>query len=163
MDSFGLYLSLGSNLGDREGNLRSAIKLLEDYFSSEAKVSSFIETEPWGFDSSYLFINCAVRFDIPAAGQNPDLHSHRILKVCKEIEASLGRESDVRYDANGKRIYSSRPIDIDILFYGSHRVNLQDLTIPHPLISERDFVKIPLKEIASEDIIECFPHLFSSK
>ena len=163
MDKLGVYLSLGSNIGDREKYLRAAISRLEEYFLCEAVVSSFLETEPWGFECENNFINCVVRFDIPSAGQNPYLHCHRILSVCKEIESSLGREQNVEYDSQGKRVYHSRPIDIDIIFYGNEEIDLPDLKVPHPLAGERDFVLIPLAEVAKEGIKDRFPRIFSSK
>ena len=70
-----------------------------------------------------------------------------ILETCKDIERKLGRTGEPEYDADGKRIYSSRPIDIDILLFGNHKIDCQELTVPHKLMYERDFVMTPLKEI----------------
>lgn len=162
-DTVGIYFSLGSNLGERETLIRKAISLLEVYFLSDAKVSSLIETEPWGFSSENKFINCVIRFDIPAAGQDPFLHSHRILSECKRIESSLGREQKVEFDPEGNRIYYSRTIDIDILFYGNERIDSSILHIPHKLIGERDFVLIPLNEVIESGIMQHFPDIFRSK
>ena len=158
-----IYFSLGSNLGNRESNLRRAVSSLEEYFCSSAMVSAFIETEPWGFKSEDKFINCVVLFNLPDVGQNPSLYCRRILAECKRIESSMGRDINVSYDENGRRIYRSRPIDIDILFYGKETISESDLIVPHPLIKERDFVMIPLKEVVSNDIIRHFPDIFRAK
>ncbi len=143
-----VYFSLGSNLGDRKATIQKALKMMEERFSALedderkiVKLSSFLETEPWGFSAPTPFINCAVRFDLVSPAEE-------ILRVCKEIERELGREtSEPRYDDQGKRIYSSRPIDIDILLYGTEHIQTPSLTVPHPLMRERDFVMTPLREI----------------
>ena len=139
-----LYLSLGSNLGNRRGNIDTALELLEKAIGAPPEaVSSIIETEPQGFSSPNKFLNCCARFSVPEG-----LGPIDILHICKDIERRLGRVNDgVVYDGAGVRIYRDRPIDIDILLYGSRRVETPELTIPHPLIGQRDFVKIPLSEI----------------
>ena len=70
-----------------------------------------------------------------------------ILETCKDIERRMGRKGEPEYDEYGKRIYSSRPIDIDILLFGDHKIDCPELTVPHKLMYDRDFVMIPLKEI----------------
>lgn len=163
MNKVELYFSLGSNLGDRKQNILSSIEKMEEYFSLDAIVSSIIETEPWGFECDQPFLNCAVRFDFPQCGISPFLHSHCILGFCKSIETWLGREvREPLYDNNGHRIYSSRPIDIDILLYGEEKILSSILTIPHPLMQERSFVMEPLLEIASPQIKQSFSGLFES-
>ena len=72
-----------------------------------------------------------------------------ILEICKDIERRLGRTGEPEYDAEGQRIYRSRPIDIDILLFGEHKIDCPELTVPHKLMYERDFVMVPLKEILS--------------
>ena len=84
-----------------------------------------------------------------------------ILRLCKDIERSLGRNDTPEYDAGGNRVYHNRAIDIDILFYGNEHIDIDGLTVPHPLIGERDFVKIPLAEIAKPSLREAFPELFA--
>ncbi len=143
-----VYFSLGSNLGDREAALRRALSLMEERFSALegderkiVKLSSFLETEPWGFEAPTSFLNCAVRFDLASPAEE-------ILRVCKEIERQMGRNTaEPSYDSEGKRIYESRPIDIDILLCGNERIQTPSLTVPHPLMTERDFVMTPLREI----------------
>lgn len=70
-----------------------------------------------------------------------------ILEICKDIERRLGREGEPQYDLTGRRIYKSRPIDIDILLLGDYRIDCEELTVPHKLMYERDFVMKPLNEI----------------
>ena len=70
-----------------------------------------------------------------------------ILEICKDIERRLGRTGKPQYNEKGERIYTSRPIDIDILLFGDHNIDCEELTVPHKLMNERDFVMIPLREI----------------
>lgn len=144
-----LYLSLGSNQGDRKRNIETAISLLNIELGTPYKaVSSFIETEPWGFDSDDRFINAAVLYELDLKrGYNPEAEGLMILEICKDIERRLGREEGPLYDEDGNRIYKSRPIDIDILLLGDDKIDCPELTVPHKLMYERDFVMIPLREI----------------
>ena len=80
-------------------------------------------------------------------GYNPEAEGLMILEICKDIERRLGRTGEPEYDAEGKRIYHSRPIDIDILLLGDNNIDCPELTVPHRFMYERDFVMIPLKEI----------------
>lgn len=130
-----LYLSLGSNIGNREENIRAAIRLLEERIGNLVAQSSLIETEPWGFESDNRFINAAICL-------LSDLPPLEVLDITQEIERELGRKQK---SADG--IYHDRPIDIDILLYGDMEYSDSRLTIPHPLMHSRDFVMIPLKEI----------------
>ena len=132
-----LYLSLGSNLGDRAENLRRAIALIGERVGAVQRVSSFIETEPWGFESKNRFLNAAVMV-------LTTLSPEECLKATQQIERELGRKSKSR---NGN--YHDRPIDIDLLLYGDLKLSTPKLTIPHPRMHERDFVMIPLREILS--------------
>ena len=144
-----LYLSLGSNQGDRVGNIENALSLLNIELKTPYKaLSSFIETEPWGFDSEEKFINAAVHYQLELpVGYNAEAEALMILEICKDIERKLGRTGQPQYDENGNRIYTSRPIDIDILLFGDNKIDCTELTVPHKLMYERDFVMIPLKEI----------------
>ena len=144
-----LYLSLGSNQGDRRQNMENALSLLNIELKVSYKaVSSFIETEPWGFDSNEKFLNAAVHYVLSfPKGYNPEAEALMILAICKDIERRLGREGKPEYDQNGQRIYRSRPIDIDILLFGDNKIDCAELTVPHKLMYDRDFVMIPLKEI----------------
>ena len=146
-----LYLSLGSNQGDRAENIENAISLLNIELKTPYKaVSSLLETEPWGFESEQKFLNAAVHYQLRLQeGYNPEAEALMILEICKDIERRLGRKEVLEYDEAGERIYHNRPIDIDILLFGEHRIDCPELTIPHKLMYERDFVMIPLKEIFS--------------
>lgn len=129
------YLSLGSNLGDRHATMQSAILLLDSQAGSVDRVSSAIETEPWGFESANKFLNMCVRIITT-------LSPGQLLATTKDIEQQLGRTTK---SVNGQ--YHDRPIDIDILTYDDLHINTPSLTLPHPHMHERDFVMIPLREI----------------
>ncbi len=129
------YLSLGSNLGDRHATMQSAILLLGKQAGSVDRVSSAIETEPWGFKSANKFLNMCVRI-------TTTLSPEQLLATTKDIELQLGRTTK---SVNGQ--YHDRPIDIDILTYDDLHINTPSLTLPHPHMHERDFVMIPLREI----------------
>ena len=146
-----LYLSLGSNQGDRAENIENAISLLNIEFGASYKaISSLLETEPWGFESDEKFLNAAVHYQLQLKkGYNPEAEGLMILEICKDIERRLGRTIGVEYNEAGERVYHNRPIDIDILLFGEHKIDCPELTIPHKLMYERDFVMIPLKEIFS--------------
>ena len=144
-----LYLSLGSNQGDREQNIETALSLLNIEFKMPYKaVSALYETEPWGFESNDKFLNAAVLYELLLPkGFNPEAEGLMILEICKSIERSLGRTGVPHYDEKGERIYTSRSIDIDILLLGDYKIDCEELTVPHKLMWERDFVMIPLNEI----------------
>ena len=111
-------------------------------------VSSLLETEPWGFESEDKFLNAAVLYELRLRkGYNPEAEGLMILEICKDIERRLGRTGKPQYDEKGERIYTSRPIDIDILLFGDNKIDCEELTVPHKLMYERDFVMIPLREI----------------
>lgn len=129
------YLSLGSNLGDRHATMRRAIDMLNAGAGTVDRQSSPIETEPWGFESPNRFLNMCVRL-------TTTLTPEQLLLATQAIERQLGRT--VKSD-DGQ--YHDRPIDIDILTYDDLHIATPTLTIPHPLMHERDFVMIPLREI----------------
>lgn len=129
-----VYLSLGSNIGDRAANLQSAIEELSR-FGKVAAVSSFYETEPVEFTNQPWFLNCAVAFDT-------EKMPGQLLKTLLAIERTMGRR---RTQEKGPR-----KIDIDILLFGDSSVNTPTLTIPHPAMHERRFVLEPLAEIAPD-------------
>jgi 2-amino-4-hydroxy-6-hydroxymethyldihydropteridine diphosphokinase len=147
-----LYLSLGSNQGDREYNIETALSLLNIELKTPYKaVSSIIETEPWGFECSDKFLNVAVLYELYLPkGYNPEAEGLMILEACKDIERRLGRTGMPQYNDQGERIYTSRPIDIDILLFGDNSIDCEELTVPHKLMWERDFVMIPLNEIRNK-------------
>lgn len=135
-----VYLGLGSNLGDRRANIEKALELLDEAVGTHWEaLSSIIETPAQGFDGP-PFLNCAVRYRYTGT-------PHRLLDACQRIERRLGRRKHPLTDAQGRRIYESRPIDIDILLYGERKIDAPRLTVPHPRMQERDFVMRPLREI----------------
>mgnify|MGYP003290845973 FL=1 len=93
-------------------------------------------------------MNAVVLYELELPeGYNPEAEGLMILEICKDIERRLGRTGKPQYDEKGERIYSDRPIDIDILLLGNDRIDCPELTVPHKLMYERDFVMIPLREI----------------
>lgn len=157
-----LYLSLGSDMGDRAKNIGDAVSCLDIRLGKHySRLSSLVETEPWGFVSDSRFLNAVVMYELDLdKGYNAEAEGLMILETCKEIERMLGREGGPEYDNDGNRIYASRPIDIDILFVGGSRIDCPELTVPHKLMKERDFVMVPLREIATESIISEFEDIF---
>lgn len=128
-----LYLALGTNLGDREANLRTALSLLDAAFGARQALSPIINTQACGFRGPD-FLNCVAVYESRR-------RACTILKICKRIEAQMGRTDAPEYDENGRRVYRDRIIDIDILKYGNLRMETSELTIPHPQIQSRPFVK----------------------
>lgn len=135
-----VYLSLGSNLGQREENLRKAIRLIHERVGEVVRQSSFIETEPWGFESDHPFMNAAVLC-------LTEKSLREVLRLTQQIERDLGKSKEHATQRSQSSKFHDRPIDIDILLYDDLTVDEPDLQIPHPLMYERDFVMIPLKEI----------------
>ena len=135
-----IYLGLGTNLGDRQENLTRAIEALSLALGTCKAQSSFLETEPWGFESDNGFLNCVVAFDT-------ELTSTELLDTTERIERELG--STVKSTGGN---YHDRLIDIDILLYGNTVIESERLTIPHPLMHLRDFVLMPLAEIAPDTV-----------
>jgi 2-amino-4-hydroxy-6-hydroxymethyldihydropteridine diphosphokinase len=128
-----IYLSLGSNLGDRAANVAAGIAALEATGVHVTRQSSHYATEPVGFQTQSWFLNCVVAAET-------ELMPRRLLRVAREIEKQIGRRRIVRG--------GPRALDIDILFYGGAVVRAPDLVIPHPRLAERRFVLVPLREIA---------------
>jgi 2-amino-4-hydroxy-6-hydroxymethyldihydropteridine diphosphokinase len=129
-----VYLSLGSNLGDRAANLREAIQKLAD-MGSVVAASSFYETEPVELTAQPWFLNCAVKLDT-------EKMPRQLIAAILSLEQSMGRQ---RKQKKGPRI-----IDIDILLFGSSVIEIPSLTIPHAKLHERRFVLEPLAEIAPD-------------
>ena len=150
-------------MGDRRRNIENALSLLDEAFGvGYLRISNIIETPSWGFESED-FLNCAVLYALPRKHMDAAAQAHEILLSIKQIEKKLGREEHGMFDENGERLYLPRPIDIDILLFGTHTIDLPDLQVPHPLMWERDFVMIPLREIANRRVREAFPAQFKSK
>ena len=131
-----LYLSLGSNEGDREALLHQAIDAIDHLIGPVGGIATFIETEPWGFESPHPFLNTTLVL-------TTSLSPLEVLDRTQEIERQLGRQ---RKSVAGH--YHDRPIDIDLLFYDDLILESERLTLPHPLMHLRRFVLEPLAEIA---------------
>ena len=133
-----VYFSLGSNLGDKEGNIREAISRIGELIGEVDRQSTLLATEPWGFESDNTFVNAAIRC-------TTSLSPFEILNITQNIERAMGRTLK---SVDGQ--YHDRIIDIDILIYDDLHITTPQLTLPHPLMKERDFVMIPLREIIEE-------------
>lgn len=130
-----VYLGLGTNIGNRRGNLVKAAALLAERVGDILALSGFMETEPWGFESENLFLNAAIKMETPLT---PD----ELLSATQAIEREMGREK------KSDGTYHDRVIDIDILLYDNRVIEHPGLIVPHPLMQERLFVMAPLAEIA---------------
>ena len=132
-----VYLGLGTNLGDKEQNLNDAVMELSLEVGSVVSLSAFYTSEPWGFNSANVFLNAVVLVET-------SLLPVQVLSKTQLIEKKLGRM--------GKSLagYEDRLIDIDILLYDTLIIDQPSLKIPHPLILKRNFVLIPLTEIAPD-------------
>ena len=140
IDKHKVFLGLGSNLGDREDIIRKAISLIGERVGLVIRQSSLIETEPWGFESDNKFLNAVILCETT-------LTPRQVLRATQKIERELGKLRKHSTRRTPLSIYHDRPIDIDILLYDDLTIDEPDLKIPHPLMHERDFVMIPLKEI----------------
>jgi 2-amino-4-hydroxy-6-hydroxymethyldihydropteridine diphosphokinase len=129
------YLGIGSNLGDRDVNIKKAIELLRKENIRVRKISRIIQTDPVGGPVQPKYLNAAVEIETDAT-------PHKLLTILKSIEKKLGRNRGVK---NGPRT-----IDLDILLYGDRKIKSRRLTIPHPRMRKRAFVMVPLSEIAPE-------------
>jgi len=130
-----LYLLLGSNVGNRQKNLLTALKHIDERIGKVGKKSKIYQTEPWGERDQEDFLNQALELETK-------LKPKKVLEKIAEIESLMEREETYKW--------GPREIDIDILFYGEEMVSEMDLTIPHPFLHERRFTLIPLSEIAPD-------------
>ncbi len=133
-----VYVGLGSNLGDCRKNLERAIRLIGDRVGLVTRQSSFIETEPWGFESPNKFMNAVILCETTRSPRE-------VLLLTQQIERDMGR---MKKSVSGG--YADRAIDIDILLYDDVTIDEPDLKIPHTLMHQRDFVMIPLEEVRSK-------------
>lgn len=127
------FVALGSNLGDRQGNLNRAVELLQQHGVEVLKVSTFIETEPYGVTDQPCFLNgaCMVK---------TELSPLELLRLLLSVEKEMGR---VRL-----RHWGERNIDLDLLLYEGVIMDTEELRLPHPDMANRDFVMLPLAELA---------------
>lgn len=131
-----LFLSIGTNLGNRQLNIDTALRLVEERIGNVLMKSSIFETEPWGFSSENLFYNIAVKVET-------ELQISQILFETKQIEKEMGRISKSVCEN-----YCDRIIDLDLIFFDNLVLTTQDLCLPHPKMAERLFVLQPMAEIA---------------
>ena len=139
-----VFLSLGSNLGDRLGYLQQATSIIgmtEDV--NIIATSSFYETEPWQMNSKNWFVNAIVQI-------STTLEPYELLAVCQRIEAQLGRQRGLEKD------YTDRTIDIDILFYDNKIINDKNLVVPHKFFHKRACMLVPMLEIAQDFVHPLF-------
>ena len=143
-----MFLGIGSNLSDRQKNIRDALCLIAGEIGDITEVSSVYETEPWGFESEDAFLNMVLM-------AKTSLTPAEVLERVGYIETRLGR-------VRGRTHYSSRTIDIDILLYNDRVIETPDLTVPHPLMHRRKFVLVPLCELMPDGIHPVLKETFAS-
>lgn len=130
-----VYLSLGSNMGDKRANITAALGLINKHIGKIARKSHLYETQPWGVTDQDPFLNIAVM-------SNTTLEPRALLEAITKIERELGRER--------KEKWGPRVIDIDIIFYGKRVIRDKGLEIPHPEMHKRAFVLVPMMELDPE-------------
>ena len=131
-----VWIGLGSNLGDRRAHLVQAVEHLQKY-GHVLRLSSIYLTSPWGYSAQPDFLNAVVEIETP-------YEPVELLRIVKHIEKEMGREPG--------RKWHPRLIDLDILLYEDRILKTEELTIPHPLLSERLFVLVPLSELVPEKV-----------
>jgi 2-amino-4-hydroxy-6-hydroxymethyldihydropteridine diphosphokinase len=132
-----VYISLGGNLGQRHRFILGALEALELRLGQLIASSQLYETPPWGFESDHSFLNAVAIFQTSHSPQE-------VLEVLLKTERTFGRK---RIESPN---YTSRTLDLDLLFYGNEVLNTKDLQLPHPRIPQRAFVLVPLAEIAAD-------------
>lgn len=133
----GVFLLLGTNLGDKISNLQSAVELLQQADVDIIKSSSVYTSEPWGVQEQPSFLNAVLEV-------TPKQTVYDLLPLCLKVEKKMGRKRIIKW---GERI-----IDIDILYHGKQVINTRNLTVPHPGIPDRRFTLIPLAELSPQFI-----------
>lgn len=133
------YIGIGSNLGDKVGYIKQALAGLEAYPGIRLlRVASLYETAPWGGIDQAWYVNTVAEIDSQLAPE-------QLLEVCLDIEKQLGRTREVRW--------GPRTLDLDLLLYGQRKIELPQLQVPHPRLTERAFVLVPLAELRPELIL----------
>lgn len=131
-----VFLGIGTNIGNKKKNITDATIIIGSVMGEIRALSSLYETEPWGYESPNTFLNAVIQIET-------EIEPQKCLDIAKAIEREMGR-------VHTKEGYEDRIIDIDILFYDDTIYHSENLTIPHPLIEQRDFVLRPMAEIAPE-------------
>ncbi|WP_010309033.1 2-amino-4-hydroxy-6-hydroxymethyldihydropteridine diphosphokinase [Kurthia senegalensis] len=133
------YISLGSNMGDKEQALQHAVQLLQkNEYVNVTKVSSIYDTDPVGYEDQDVFLNIVIEVETTLSAQ-------QLLVTCQEIEQQLKRVRIIRW--------GPRTIDLDILLYNHENIETETLIVPHPRMHERAFVLVPLMEIAKDAVL----------
>lgn len=132
-----IYIAIGSNLGDRDENVRQAYRRIEERIGGVVSKSTLIRTAPEGFESDQEFVNGV--FELQT-----DLEPEALLKALKKIEADMGRAIEQ------KKGYSDRIIDLDIIDYGGVQITAENIQLPHPRMQDRLFVLKPLQELNAD-------------
>ena len=142
-----LYLGLGSNIGDGKANILQAYGEIEKLIGTIMRQSAFFVSPPWGYESEHDFTNSVIRVQTT-------LTPRQVLRRTQQIERAMGRRQKSEHKmVDGQYTLTAthdRVIDIDILLYDDIHLTLPDLIIPHPLMHDRPFVMIPLKEVMEE-------------
>lgn len=134
------YINIGSNQGDRSAAISRAVALIADAFpDSDLRTSEVVESAPWGFESDHPFLNIGAAFFT-------DISPDRLLTILQEIERQISDEPHRAPDGT----YCDRPIDIDLIAFGSYVSDKPDLILPHPRMHLREFVLIPMIQLAPE-------------
>ena len=129
-----IYLSLGTNSGDLEWNLDRARALLAEALRTDLICSDIVRTKAVGFDGPD-FLNQVVAFQ-------GEIEPEALLDVCQGVEREMGRERhEAEFDAQGRRVYHDRVIDVDILLFNDRKISTPRLTVPHPQVEERPFIR----------------------
>ena len=141
-----IHINIGSNQGDRKALIGRAVALLVRAFSpARLRLSSYIESEPWGYSSPNPFLNLGVMIDI-----DHEIHPEQALSLALAVEKEVGKGTPHR---NPDGTYCDRPIDIDLITFDNIEYNSPTLTLPHPRATQRPFVLTPLKELEPENHI----------
>ena len=151
-----VFLGLGSNLGEREALLLRAIEEIKKLVGPIVARSAFIETEPWGFESEHRFLNAVVRCQT-------DLEPLQVLDCTQQIERVLGKREEHHTLRIHQPVYFDRPVDIDVLLYDCMTIHEPRLTVPHPLMRERDFVMKPLLSLLIREGDEKYLQLIEAR
>lgn len=133
------HINIGTNKGDRMANLSRAVALISKLSASAPKISSIIETAPWGYVSSKMFLNQGIEIET-------ELSPSELIRKLKETELSIDKSS--HRDENGN--YKDRVIDIDLIYMDSLVINTETVILPHPRMQYRNFVLEPIIELAPE-------------
>lgn len=141
MPSHVVYIGLGSNIGNGRENLNQAIGLLSERVGEILATSSYVKSEPWGFESNNLFTNAVTVIET-------DLSPIEVLNRTEQIEREMGRNNKHKAGES----YSDRVIDLDIIIYDNVSISTERLTIPHPHYQKRTFVTAPLMELAAKEL-----------